>query len=539
MRSTAILVGCFCCAAFCQQSNLARVEGHVSDSLGQPLYRVKLTLSAEGQFEDGSRLPTGTDTYSEKDGNFVFDSVPPGRYRIHAQKTGFDRATYNTALTLAAGQTLSGIRLQMNPLAGLSGSVMDEDGNPLSKWRVAVLRRQYTGGHIGMRPRAVVYTNEDGAFTVKNIEAGQYYVLAQPHDARKFKLAAPGREDLQYGRTYYPDGTEASQAVAITLTPGAEFSAASIKARKTVVHVRGRVDPLGPMANWSERPEIILMPPDSVLGTTTITTRLAQDGSFELTDVPPGNYTLVGATMASSMHTYCFQDLVVGDRDLDNVIISAHPRFSISGAIKIEGRGPQSNGNFQAQADQFAEHVALRSPFPADSGAGATANPDGSFLFQSVYPGKFYFSISGIPDDAYLASLKLDGVTVDPSDLDLTHASASRLEVTLKAAAGSIDGSVQDKEGHQIPGEKVTLIPDPPNPRELYLYRTLSSDQGGNFSLKSLAPGKYLLIAWDDLEAGAEFDPDVIRNHVERAVSVTIEENNRQTLTVIPVPASN
>jgi hypothetical protein len=72
------------------------------------------------------------------------------------------------------------------------------------------------------------------------------------------------------------------------------------------------------------------------------------------------------------------------------------------------------------------------------------------------------------------------------------------------------------------------VIPDPPNPKLEDRYKTATTDQNGQFSIKGLSPGKYRIYAWEDIENGSQFDPDFMKPLEGLGLAVTVEENGRQ-----------
>src|SRR5688572_9275113 len=68
---------------------------------------------------------------SGEDGRFVIANLPPGRYQITSTRTGFVKARRGSGpanLTLVQGQHLTGVRIQLTPMAVITGRVLDENG---------------------------------------------------------------------------------------------------------------------------------------------------------------------------------------------------------------------------------------------------------------------------------------------------------------------------------------------------------------------------------------------------------------------------
>ena len=108
------------------------ISGRITDSAGAPVSTWVVATGPSGQY-GGSGL-------SDANGNYQFNGLPPGSYRIFANGGGNLSAAYHpnvTAvaaaplLTVALGQTLTGVDVQM-PVAGrIIATVLDAAGNPL------------------------------------------------------------------------------------------------------------------------------------------------------------------------------------------------------------------------------------------------------------------------------------------------------------------------------------------------------------------------------------------------------------------------
>jgi len=74
--------------------------------------------------------------------------------------------------------------------------------------------------------------------------------------------------------------------------------------------------------------------------------------------------------------------------------------------------------------------------------------------------------------------------------------------------------------------------------REMY-YRTATTDQAGQFSFKSVAPGEYRVYAWEEAEYGAWMDPDFMKPVEGKGEAVSIAEGGRQAVQVNLIPADS
>src|SRR5262245_55447676 len=129
------------------QQPSASIEGIVVKlGTGEPLSNASVQLNVELPSEGppaASRPPREQPRRTAKsDGNgrFIFESVPPGDYRLIATYEGeFVPTEYGQRsptgrgipFGIAGGQKITGIQLAMSPTGAISGRVYDRDGEPL------------------------------------------------------------------------------------------------------------------------------------------------------------------------------------------------------------------------------------------------------------------------------------------------------------------------------------------------------------------------------------------------------------------------
>ena len=109
------------------------------------------------------------------------------------------------------------------------------------------------------------------------------------------------------------------------------------------------------------------------------------------------------------------------------------------------------------------------------------------------------------------------------------------LEIVLSANVGQIDGVVVDERLQAASGVQVVLVPDR-NRDRADLFRSVTSDQSGRFSLRRISPGDYRLFAWESLEANGYFDPELLKASEQQGKAVHVDESAKLEVqaTVIP-----
>jgi hypothetical protein len=56
-------------------------------------------------------------------------------------------------------------------------------------------------------------------------------------------------------------------------------------------------------------------------------------------------------------------------------------------------------------------------------------------------------------------------------------------------------------------------------------------------SFKGLKPGDYLLLAWEDVETGAPYDPDFVKPFEAQAKSVKLDSAGHEALQLKAIPS--
>ena len=87
-------------------------------------------------------------------GHFLFTRIPPGEAIVTAEKHGFYDGAYGKRrpsgvplpVALHVGQGISDMRIEMFRSAVVTGSVVDDGGDPLVGVRVVAMRRMFDDG---------------------------------------------------------------------------------------------------------------------------------------------------------------------------------------------------------------------------------------------------------------------------------------------------------------------------------------------------------------------------------------------------------
>ena len=169
------------------------ILGQVVDAAGGGVPGVVVTLSG-GLFQSGSfntnlyatAIPGGPRrTLTNSGGRFVFNDLPAGAYSLDATKTGYAAGALGRyrpggiaqSLELKDGERNGTVKIAIWKYAAISGTVIDDAGEPLVGVNVQALRKSYEIGRaqFGVNGNSAS-TDDRGVFRISSLVPGDYVV---------------------------------------------------------------------------------------------------------------------------------------------------------------------------------------------------------------------------------------------------------------------------------------------------------------------------------------------------------------------------
>jgi hypothetical protein len=207
---------------------MSRVSGQViEDGTNTPVAdaRVFVVPDNERALPDGSAW----EALSARVGLYRFDTLPPGRYHLAAQKDGFtppmDPSTMQI-FEVAAGQVLDGLTVSLRRGGAFLGRVLDPQRQPIANVGVtALLKRLNRGdqpagvassGPPLLMPSGQGQTNDLGEFRIFGLWPGEYVIVATAQSKFGGAPAQPTAATTTTA-TYFPGTADvaAAQPVAV------------------------------------------------------------------------------------------------------------------------------------------------------------------------------------------------------------------------------------------------------------------------------------------------------------------------------------
>jgi hypothetical protein len=502
-------------------ADLCSVAGVVVKSTtGEGIKRLTVQLIRLG----GGQQPYSA--FTENNGYFIIRDITPGRYAINASGNGYRQQASekgkgnNGILDLAPGKNVSGIALRLLPPGVITGTVYDEDGDPVTSAQVQALRVSGSGTHRQFGGAGSQKTNDLGEYRIWGLEAGQYLVAA----AYQRPQSNPDQQmDDVYLPTFHPSTADTSQATIVEVQPGAEVSGIDVDLRQAhAVMVRGRVMVDGPVQSL-RGVHVSLEPHVAAEGSYSFSDFGApvqsDSGDFEIRGVPPGSYDLSATWNDGKRQLYGRVPVEVGSANLDGVTVVLGSPIPLLGRFRVEGSDPFD----------FTRLGLFLQPLDSTrGGASSQIKADGTFVVENVYDGNYRLRILGFPVPYYVKSAREGGSDVLESGLSISRSQPpAHLEIDLSSDGGRVDGTVS-KEHNPVSGAWVVLVPDPPHRDREEMYGMTTTDASGRFSLLGLSPGDFKLFAWELVQGRNYTDPDFFKAFEDRGTPVHIGEGQQQ-----------
>jgi len=478
-------------------------------------------------------------TSTDSDGKYSMKDVEPGRYRLMVQRAGYARQEYGarganrqgTTLTLDKGQNLDDLNFRLTPGGVISGRILDDEGEPVVWAQVQVLRYSYLQGSKQLTPFNGATTDDRGMFRMHSLAPGKYLISATFRgDMNMWGVdRTPGnRADEGFAATYYPGTSDPATAASVEVAAGGEIQNLDIRLIKTVTaRVKGRIIGGNP-AQFGPRTMISMFPRNSPMYGMPFSRGGPVDakGNFELRGVSSGSYIVRAEQFDDGTRLVGTANVDVSSGNIEGVTLTLSAGTALNGSLKIA----------EGQGDLTRTTVYLR---PKDSpmfgGGGGRVKDDGTFSLLNTYAGTYEVSVMGLPDDLYVKSIRYGQEDVLGKPLVLQQSVAGALEITVRSGAGKLTGVVINDKKEPVRGATVVLEPLSSDRKDL--FKMMTTDQNGAYSLAGITPGDYRVYGFEDIETGAHQDRDYLKDFERLADKATLAVRESKTLQVTLIPA--
>jgi hypothetical protein len=493
-----------------QAQQPAKLSGRVLRAEdGRPLPKATVTLTPEGR--DSGTLSTRTDS----SGVFEFAEVPGGRYRLTAVRTGYVAETYGqrgggpgVPIELVAGRHLDGIEIRLQRAGVITGTITDEDHEPVEGIPVRALRVRFSPGGrqqaTNVRSQA---TDDLGNYRLARLAPGSYYVQVAGREGVSIgPTSASG-----YAPTFYPGVVLRDDATRVQVAAASESRAIDIQVRSAPTYTISGIIVDATPATGRKYYGIGFAYEFGM----AMTSADSQSGRFTLRGLDPGEYTLIASVSSEgSSSRRGYRTVKVTDADV-SVVIEIGRLAEVRGEVRVEGKGEFSFARLS---------VGFRSTAENAPGSGAQIDDSGAFRIRELPEGSYTFELRGREDETYLKSARCEGedYLVQPLTV-VADQVMDRCELVIAGDVAQVGGLVT-REDQPVAGAVIVLIPQQAERRKIPRHtHTAQTDKNGQYLLRGVIPGDYFAFAVLPREDAAYYDLEFPDRNREQAARVAVK----------------
>ena len=516
------------------------IRGRVTSlETGRPLRRARISLNSP-------ELSNSRNASTNTDGRYEIRDLPAGRYTLNVTRSGYLPLAFGQRrpgeagkpFELADKQVVEKVDFALPRMGVISGRVIDELGEPIANtyvWAMQVVFFEGARRLVPMGGGIHATTDDTGQYRVLGLPPGDYVVMAQSRET--WPLDSDPKQILTYAPSYYPGTASTADAQRVKVAAGQEqigvdfalVPGRTAKVTGTVVTGTG-VPVAGERLMLSHE---VRGPVGGMIGSGGSTT-INADGSFTLTNIAPGNYQ-INVRIAARGDQAALQavyPLSISGPDVEGLVIVAGSGGTIRGQLVTDDGSalPSNVERLLVRAQSLGPAVRLIAP-GADLGR---VNKDGTFEITGVF-GEAFVRVGRLTGDWTLKAVELEGRDIADEPIDVAHAgTVSGVRVILTNRPTVLRGGLTNEKREPVDGTVVVFAEDAAHWREgSRLIRSARPDQNGEFSVKGLPPGEYLIAALDYVQDGQWNDPEFLEGLRRRAERITFAEAESKRVDLI------
>jgi hypothetical protein len=518
----------------------AAISGRVTNlDTGRPLRRARILVTSPA-------LPSSRSASTNSDGRYEIRDLPPGQYSLKVDRGGYLPLAYGQRrpgepgkpLELAEGQTATAIDFALPRVGVISGRVVDEFGEPMAKVNMWAMQfRYFQGARKLVAVGSHTSTDDSGQYRLSGLAPGEYVVMGHIRDT--WPLEGTPTQMFAYAPSYFPGAIAPGEAQRIKVDVGQDLGnidfalvpGRTSRVSGTVFNAAGM-----PLAGETvSLSQLVLGPGMNSIFPSSNTDKTGPDGRFSVINVQAGEYQLAVRPAAGNDQPAqeARQMIQVAGLDIDGLVIVTGSGGTVRGQVTSDDGTPVPG------VDRLS--VQARSLTPAAwtatlwSSGNGRVNADGTFELKWLV-GPVVLSIGTLTGDWMLKAVELNGRNLADDPLDLAHGETmSGVRIVLTNRPTHVRGGLLDEKEQPAEGTVVIFPEDTSRWREgSRTIRSARPDQKGEFSIKGLPAGKYLIAAVDYVQDGQWYDPEFLADLRPRAerLSLAEAESKRIDLTV-------
>jgi protocatechuate 3,4-dioxygenase beta subunit len=507
-----------------------------------------------------SSLPTPVQpkrATTDGDGQFEFTGLPAGTYRISAsppqyssqylsisygatRSSGFYWNEPGKSIELKDGQTVDKVLISLPRGGVITGRVVDENGEPLTRVQVYTLAFP-PGTSRGVRYGGGGSTDDLGQFRLWGMNTGEYVVVAEARNNTMYPPSmGPETEEERTGfvTTYYPGAVDEGAAQRLRVKAGEETSGIEIRVGQArMYHITGNVvDSQGrPVTTGNGQ---LMRRGPSASASMPFFAGTDAKGHFDMRNVPPGDYRLVFRLPQANVPfspdrprepvEMAIVPLSIVGADVDNLLVVTSLGVNLTGRVVFEQGPPTSTGapmRVMAVALNMNDSAGIPSPDPAIVAA------DGTFTLKGLM-GEYGLR-TAVPNQ-YMKSVTVNGE--DITDLAHEFKASDRVTITMTSRVSTIEGDVTDLRDTPLPEVGIILFSEDKASWRINSVWTKRGmlDAKGHFRVVGILPGRYYMAALPrqrlTLSPGSDADTAFFEQLAKEATGVVVGTDEQRTV---------
>lgn len=342
-------------------------SGRITQASGQGVANATVYLRPNGGTIPGPRnLYSATTDFN---GNYTISGVDVGFYNLVAYKSGFTTAVSNVARAVE-GDTSNTFSLVIAPTppGRIQGTVTDNSSpkkNPISGAAITFVSadKQTTLNAV---------SGPDGTYTIDNVPAGSY--TGQASKKPQFGNAAPVQADPTTGFITVPSGGTAPADFVLTAQPATLTGIVFLDANGDGTLDNGETGIAGASVS---------LVPSAKGGTAPAAVTTGADGSYTVTGIAPGSYTLSVTKTGFTTNASLTLTFVAGDAQTRNVPLTVAvipPNGTLGGLVQTTFNSMTLGGATVTITDSTGTVAATATTSSMTSSPAASAGGDGAAL---------------------------------------------------------------------------------------------------------------------------------------------------------------
>ncbi|QNI35463.1 carboxypeptidase-like regulatory domain-containing protein [Edaphobacter albus] len=523
-----------------------RITGVVVNSLNKaPVAYAHLDASpaiTERRMNSTFNPRTGIATDTDDQGRFALTLPSAGAWRLTASASGFvtqayeEHDNYSSAVVLSAANPSTRLQFSLPPEAEITGTVIDEAGEPVRDARVTLQHRASTSPDRKEQPfqaRMSVQTDDRGIYEFAGLAPGDYRVLV---NARPwYSMASQSRRyndtsneappdpslDVTYQVTWFPGVDDPAQAEVFSLKPAdsrtADFHLVPIPA----IHLQLELPQSSSTINGRPAP------------TFPVFERIDNGaGGQGMVQAMPGGRISQGKMDIGGLAPGLYRVRFPGpDRTSQSEIVEI-----AAGATRTVDLASAATGvaNITVNLDSDEDHsfgVVLRSlesgrrfsSFEGSLRRGSSEQSSQSVTLQ-VPPGRYEVFVAG-RGNSFLTGITAKGAEVKGRQITV---GTGDIVLALHTSNGyaSVSGVATTGDGKPVVGAMVLLVPAGlDDPASFAVLVRDQSNTDGSFHLNNVIPGPYILAAIDHGWDVNWKDPMTLQRYLTQGIPLDLRAN--------------